>query len=440
MQQYFSFSRTKTLYRTAATAALFFTLATACAQRAGTKNADTLPPPHATKSATNFSNVIGWKNGEMPKAPEGFTVTRYAEDFENPRWLYVTPNGDVLVAESNSNFGFFIRMGARIIGAARSKNVRHSADRITLLRDTDRDGKPDVREALLTKLNQPLGMLVLGKWLYVANTDALVRFPYQPGQITITDKPEKILDLPAGKHNRHWTRNIIANADGSKIYVAIGSGTNIAEKGIANELLRACILEVNPDGSAMRVYASGLRNPVGIDWAPGTHTLWAAVNERDELGDNLVPDYLTGVRENGFYGWPYAYFGQHIDERVKETNLELVNKSIVPDVDLGSHTASLGLAFYRGKTFPAKYREGAFIAQHGSWNRSVLSGYKVVFVPFSKGKPVGPPEDFLTGFVADLDKERVHGRPVGITMMPDGSLLVADDKSNIIWRIQYTGK
>ncbi len=411
-----------------------FFCAAANAQR---KAADTLPEPYATKSATNYSKSLGWENGNMPKAPTGFKVTRYADGFDNPRWMYVAPNGDILVAESNSNFGVVKKVGAAVIGADKSHNMSKSADRITLLRDANKDGFPELRTVLLTDLNQPFGMLVMGNWLYVGNTDALVRYPYKAGETMITAKPEKIIDLPAGKHNRHWARNIIANKNNTKIYIAVGSGTNVAEEGMENEILRADILEINPDGTGQRVYASGLRNPVGMDWAPGTNTLWTAVNERDELGDNLVPDYLTHVIDGGFYGWPYAYFGQHEEPRMKEKRPDLVKKTIVPDIDLGSHTASLGLAFYTHKAFPARYHNGAFVAQHGSWNRSVLSGYKVLFVPFKNGKPVGKPEDFLTGFIADLDKDEVYGRPTGIIQTPDGALLLTDDVNNIIWRISY---
>jgi glucose/arabinose dehydrogenase len=397
---------------------------------------DTLPAPYSTKSSNNFCEVVSWKNAR-PTPPAGFTAEIYSDGFENPRWMYVTPNGDVLVAESNSNYNLAEQVGAVAIGAAKSKDIKHSADRITLLRDVDKDGKPDIKEIFLQGLNQPFGMLIIGKWLYVANTNAVIRFPYKAGDIKITSPFEKLVDLPAGEHNRHWARNIISNADNSKIYIAVGSGSDHAEYGIENELLRGNILEMNPDGSDLKVYASGLRNPVGMGWAPGTKDLWVAVNERDELGDNLVPDYLTGVIPGGFYGWPYSYYGQHEDTRVKETRPELVKKAIVPDVDLGSHTASLGLAFYTGKSFPEKYHNGAFIAQHGSWNRSVLSGYKVIFVPFSKGKPSGKPEDFLTGFISDLEKNEVHGRPVGLAVLPDGSLLVTDDVTNIIWRVSF---
>lgn len=398
--------------------------------------ADTLPKPYATKSSMNFSNVKGWKDGRTPIAPQGFEVMKYADGFDNPRWVYQLHNGDVLVAESNSNYSVVKKVGAAIIGATGSNNVKNSADRITLLRDTNKDGLPDVRDTFLTELNQPFGMLLLGDWFYVANTDALIRFPYKKGETSIKAKSQKIIDLPAGKYNRHWTRNIIANKKGDKIYISIGSGSNVAEHGIEYETLKATILTVNPDGSDMQVYATGLRNPVGMAWAPGTNVLWTAVNERDELGDNLVPDYLTHVEEGGFYGWPYSYFGQQIDPRVEEQKPELVEKAIVPDVDLGSHTASLGLIFYTDNKFPAKYQNGAFIAQHGSWNRSTLSGYRVVYVPFKNGKPVGKPEDFLTGFIADLDKNDVYGRPVGLVQLQDGSLLVTDDVTNTIWRVK----
>lgn len=407
----------------------------------GYSQKDTLPAPNATKSVSNFSKVIGWEDGKMPVAPKGFIVSQYAVGFKNPRWMYVAPNGDVLVAESNSNFTLVEKAGAIIKGVNKADDLAHSADRITLLRDNNNDGIPDQKDTLLTAengLNQPFGMLLIGNWLYVANTDAVLRFAYKKGQTKITGTGEKLVDLPAGKgfkNNRHWTRNIISNANNTKIYIAVGSASNIAEGGIEKERLRANILEMNPDGSGLRIYASGLRNPVGMGWAPGTSTLYTAVNERDELGDDLVPDYLTSVKKGAFYGWPYSYYGKHIDSRVPDQKPELVKKSIVPDVDLGSHTASLGLAFYTKKTFPLQYQGGAFIAQHGSWNRSVLSGYQVVYVPFKNGKPSGRPQQFLTGFVADLAANKVYGRPVGVVVLPDGSLLVTDDASNTIWRV-----
>lgn len=418
---------------------LFLFLITGYSQVKNISQPDGLPTPSATKSARNFSHVIGWK-GEMPKAPTGFVVEKFADGFENPRWMYITPNGDILVAETNSNHTFLEKVGGTIIGASRSNNLKHSADRITLLRDTNKDGIPDLRVTLLTGLNQPFGMLVIDNWLYIGNTNALVRYPYISGQTKITDKPEKIVDLPAGKHNRHWARNIITNEEQSKIYIAVGSGTNVAEKGIANELLRADILEVNPDGSDLRIYASGLRNPAGMGLAPGTKMLWTVVNERDQLGDELVPDYFTSIKPGGFYGWPYSYFGQNMDPRVKEMTPEIVKKSIIPDINLGSHTATLGLAFYTAKSFPEKYRSGVFLAQHGSWNRSVLAGFKVIFIPFANGKPSGKQEDFLTGFIANLEKNEVHGRPVGLVVANDGSLLVTDDVTNIIWRVGVVTK
>lgn len=371
-----------------------------------------LPAPFTSKSVTNRPDEVGWKDGQMPKAPEGFVVTKYADKFESPRWTYIGPNGDIFVAESGT---------------------KKSADRITILRDVNKDGVPEMREVFLEKLNKPLGMLILNNYFYVGNTDGLYRYPYKPGETKITGKGVKILNLPAGGYNNHWTRNLLANADGSKIYVSVGSGSNVAEHGMDNEVRRANILEINPDGTGEKVYASGLRNPVGMDWAPGTKTLWTAVNERDELGDDLVPDYITSVKQGGFYGWPYSYFGQNKDPRMKGEGADLVAKAIVPDVPVGSHTASLGLTFYNKTKFPAKYQNGAFIGQHGSWNRSKLAGYKVMFVPFKDGKPSGKPEDFLTGFIDDESK--VSGRPVDVTVMEDGSLLVNDDSGNVIWKV-----
>ena len=400
-------------------------------------HADTLSADNAGKSVKNFSKVIGWKENETPTAPAGFTVTKYADALENPRKMYVLPNGDILVAEASTLNTEVKVVGAAVLGAGKAENKHVGVNRITLLRDTKGTGKADVKETFLEGLNQPFGMLLLGDWLYVANTNALLRYPYKTGQTKMTAAPEKIMDLQAGKHNRHWTRNIITDPEGDKIYIAVGSGTNIAEKGIANEIMRANILVINKDGSDMKVYASGLRNPVGMAWYPGTHTLWAAVNERDELGDNLVPDYFTKVKQGGFYGWPYSYWGQHIDTRVTETKTDLVKKAIVPDVSLGNHVAPLGMIFYTQNAFPAKYHNGAFIAEHGSWNSTVLQGYKVVFVPFVNGAP-DKPEDFLTGFIANLNKNEVHGRPVDVVVLADGSMLVTDDVSNMIWRVAAT--
>lgn len=402
-----------------------------------------LPAPYATKSVSNYSKVIGWKDGETPKAPEGFTVNKYADDFENPRWMYVLPNGDVIVAESNSNYSILKQIGATIIGAGGSNNLKRSADRITLLRDTNNDGVPDLRETFLTKnegLNQPFGMLLLDDFLYVANTDAVLRFPYKEGQTKISEVGQKLVDLPAGKVNQHWTRNIIANKDGSKIFIAVGSADNVGEKGMEHSEMKASILVMNPDGSDLKVFASGLRNPVGMAWEPVTNTLWTSVNERDELGDNLVPDYLTSVMEDGYYGWPYSYWGNNFDPRVEIPAHVRLKEAIVPEVDLGSHTASLGLVFYTADAFPEKYGNGAFVVQRGSWNRDVLSGYRVVFIPFENGKPSSIHEDFLTGFIVDEGKDKVRGRPVGAVVLQDGSMLITDDATHHIWRVAFTGK
>jgi glucose/arabinose dehydrogenase len=373
-----------------------------------------LPPPFATESKTKNSKVIGWPEGKAPIAPEGFTVTKFADGFENPRWTYIAPNSDIFVVESGT---------------------RASKNQITVLRDKDKDGKFETREVFIKDLNKPFGMLVLKDFFYIANTDGLYRYPYKNNPLKLETKGVKILQLPAGGYNNHWTRNLLANANGSKIYVSVGSGSNNAEHGIDKELRRACILEINPDGTGEKIYASGLRNPVGMDWNPVNKELWTAVNERDDLGDDLVPDYITSVKRDGFYGWPYSYFGNILDPRMKGERKDLAAKAIVPDVSVGPHTASLGLAFYTKDKFPSRYKNGAFVGQHGSWNRANISGYKVVFVPFANGKPSGKPEDFLTGFIADSDKAEVYGRPVAVTVMNDGSLLVNDDSGNTIWKV-----
>jgi glucose/arabinose dehydrogenase len=399
-----------------------------------------LPSPYASKSTTRRVKVIGWPAGKTPTAPAGFSVAEYAGGFESPRWIYVAPNGDVLVAEASTLPKSALLKVAAALHLDKSKSLKStSANRITLLRDADHDSRPELRTTFLAGLRQPLGMLVLGSSFYVANTDGVLRFPYQAGASSITGPGQKILSLPEGGYNNHWTRNLLASPDGSKIYVSVGSGSNVMEHGPENEVRRANILQINPDGSGERIYASGLRNPVGMAWAPGTSTLWTAVNERDELGDELVPDYLTSVREGGFYGWPYAYFGPNQDPRRKGERPDLVAKTLVPDLALGAHTASLGLAFYDQTAFPAHYQGGAFIGQHGSWNRSRFAGYKVVFVPFKAGRPTGGPEDFLTGFLVGNDEE-AYGRPVGVATLPDGSLLVADDAGNKVWRVSATGQ
>ncbi len=377
---------------------------------------DSMPPPFATTSAQNQSKVIGWPADKMPQAPAGFTVTKFADSLESPRWIYAASNGDIFVAQAD-------REGKK-------------GNNILLFRDSNKDGVPESKSVYLSGLKQPFGMLILNDKFYVGNTDALLEFPYNANETSNKGTGKRLVTLPTG---RHWTRNIISNAAGDKIYIAVGSASNIAEDGFDKEVRRAGILQVNLDGSSEKIYASGLRNPVGMDWAPGTNTLWTAVNERDELGDDLVPDYMTSVKEGGFYGWPYSYFGQHVDPRIKEADKrpDLVAKAIVPDVALGAHTASLGLVFYKGNSFPENFKNGAFVGQHGSWNRSKFSGYKVVFVPFTNGRPSGAPQDFLTGFIADESKSEVYGRPVGVTVLADGSLLVADDGGGKIWRVSY---
>ncbi len=395
-----------------------------------------LPAPYATKSVTNRVTIVPWPAGKTPVAPPGFVVAEYAGQLDSPRWMYVAPNGDVLVAEASTIPTSALMKVAARLKLDKSRSLRAtSANRITLFRDTNKDGRPDLRTTFLAHLSQPFGMLVLGHYFYVANTDGVLRFPYPPGATTITGSGQRILDLPKGGYNNHWTRNLLASADGSKIYVTVGSGSNVQEHGAENEVRRANILQINPDGTGEKIFASGLRNPIGLGWLPGTGTLWAVVNERDELGDELVPDYFTRVREGGFYGWPYSYYGQNAEPRRKNERPDLIKKALVPDVPLGAHVAALGLTFYDQAAFPARYRNGAFIGEHGSWNRTAFSGYKVVFVPFAHGQPSGPPEDFLTGFLAGGSSKNAYGRPVGVTALPDGSLLVADDAADKIWRV-----
>jgi hypothetical protein len=383
----------------------------------------------------------GWPDGRGPIGAEGTTVTAFARDLHHPRWLYVLPNGDVLVAETNApkrpddNKGikgwFFKHYQKKAGGTVPSPN------RITLLRDADGDGIAETRMVLLANLNAPFGMALVGQDLYVANTDAVVRFPYTPGALTIKAPGVKVVDLPAGTINHHWTKNLVASADGAMLYVAVGSNSNAAENGIRAEDGRASIWEIDPKTGRHRVFASGLRNPVGMAWEPESRALWVAVNERDELGSDLVPDYMTAVRDGGFYGWPYSYYGRHVDTRVKPRRPDLVATALVPDYALGPHTASLGLAWSgTASALPARFRHGMFVGQHGSWNRKPRSGYKVVFVPFAEGVPVGAPVDVLTGFV-EPDGGAL-GRPVGVTVDARGGLLVADDVGNAVWRVAAT--
>jgi glucose/arabinose dehydrogenase len=408
----------------------------------GTGSRPALPEPrHSMLPTVNVVTARGWPAGATPVAAQGLTVKPFAQGLDHPRWLYVLPNGDVLVAETNApprpedNKGikgwFFKRYQKKAGGAV------PSANRITLLRDADGDGVADTRTVLLAKLNSPFGMALVGDALYVANSDALMRFPYLEGATQISAAGTKVADLPGGPINHHWTKNVVAKPDGSKLYVSVGSNSNVAENGIDKEDGRAAIWEIDARTGAHRIFASGLRNPVGMAWDPETGALWVSVNERDELGSDLVPDYMTAARDGGFYGWPYSYYGQHVDTRVKSKRPDLVDKAIVPDYALGPHTASLGLVQSRGTRLPAPFDNGMFVGQHGSWNRKPRSGYKVIFVPFTGGKPAGAPLDVLTGFVKD-DGDAM-GRPVGVAIDKRGALLVADDVGNSVWRVTGPG-
>ncbi|MDQ3060037.1 MAG: sorbosone dehydrogenase family protein [Pseudomonadota bacterium] len=405
---------------------------------AGMGPSPTLPPPQSSLFPTvKIAPAQGWPEGVTPTPMRGLAVTAFAAGLDHPRWVYVLPNNDVLVAESNAPpkpqdnqgiKGWFMKQVMKRVGAGVP-----SANRITLLRDADGDGRAEVRSVFLENLNSPFGMALVGSDLYVANTDAVLRFAYEAGQTRITAPPLKVVDLPAGPINHHWTKNILASPDGARLYVTVGSNSNVAENGMAAEAGRAAIWEVNLASGSHRVLASGLRNPNGMGWAPETGALWTVVNERDEIGSDLVPDYLTSVRDGGFYGWPYSYYGPHVDSRVKPPRPDLVEKVLVPDYALGAHVAPLGLAFSRGDALPPAFSSGAFIGQHGSWNRRPLSGYKVVFVPFVKGQPSGLPADVLTGFLSP--EGQAYGRPVGVAMDRRGALLVADDVGNAIWRV-----
>jgi len=420
-------------------------VATACAPSAklsvadGTGPSPALPGPRTSLIPTvKVAPAKGWGAYERPAAATGTLVNAFAKGLDHPRWLYVLPNGDVLVAETNAPKrpddgkgirGWFLRRYMKKAGAAVP-----SANRITLLRDADGDGVAEFRAVLLDSLNAPFGIAYFDGSLYVANTDAVLRYPFDVKSARVTGAPSKIVDLPAGTINHHWTKNILLSADGSTLYATVGSNSNVAENGIDAERGRAAIWRIDPRTGAHRVYASGLRNPNGLAWEPTTGALWAAVNERDELGSDLVPDYITSVRDSGFYGWPYSYYGQHVDTRVKDQRPDLVASALVPDFALGPHTASLGLAWSPAESaLPPRFRGGMVVGQHGSWNRKPQSGYKVVFVPFTNGKPSGMPVDLLTGFL-DADGN-ARGRPVGVAFDSRGGLLIADDVGNAIWRV-----
>jgi glucose/arabinose dehydrogenase len=396
-----------------------------------------LPEPDTSLIPTiNVVNAVGWSEGGKPVPVAGASVSAFATGLDHPRWLHVLPNGDVLVAETNAPErpdhgkgikGFFFKHFQKKAGGAVP-----SANRITLLRDADGNGEAEVQSAFLTGLNSPFGMALVGDTLFIANSDAVVKVPYTSGATEIRQTPQKVADLPGGTLNHHWTKGLIASPDGTKLYASVGSNSNIGENGMDQEEGRAAIWEIDIATGSSRVFATGLRNPVGMAWEPETQTLWTAVNERDELGNDLVPDYITSVRDGGFYGWPYSYFGQHVDDRVEPQRPDLVAKAIVPDYALGAHTASLGLAYSSGNSLPAVMQTGMFVGQHGSWNRDPRSGYKVIFVPFSGGKPSGRPIDVLTGFVREDD---AMGRPVGVVIDSRGGLLVADDVGNAVWRV-----
>jgi len=404
----------------------------------GTGPNPTLPEPNKTLIPTvNIAPAVGWAKGAKPIAAPGTQVAAFAEDLDHPRWLYVLPNGDVLVAETNSpakpDDGTGIRgwVMKRVMGRAGAGVP--TANRITLLRDRDHDGVAETRTVFLKDLNSPFGMALIGNDFYVADTDKLLRYHYESGQTSISGEPTTVAQLPAGTINHHWTKNVIASKDGKKLYVTVGSNSNVGENGLDKEEGRAAIWEIDVATGAHRIFASGLRNPNGMDWEPQTGKLWTAVNERDEIGSDLVPDYVTSVQDGAFYGWPFSYYGQHVDVRVKPQNPQLVAKAIAPDFAVGPHTASLGLAFADGKTLPAPFTQGLFIGQHGSWNRNPHSGYKVLFVPFANGKPSGTPIDLLSGFLNADDK--AQGRPVGVVNDQHGGVLVADDVGNKIWRV-----
>ncbi len=408
----------------------------------GYGTAPVLPAPNPGLIPTvNIAPAVHWAEGQTPVAAQGMAVNAFAEGLDHPRWLHVLPNGDVLVAESNAPKlhdagsglkGFVMGLVMKRAGAGVP-----SPDRITLLRDADGDGVAEMRTPFLTGLYSPFGMALAGGTLYVANTDAVVAFPYRAGETAITARGRKVADLPAGPINHHWTKDLIASRDGRSLYVSVGSNSNVGENGIGEEVNRAAILRIDIASGATSVFASGLRNANGLSWEPSTGALWAAVNERDEIGSDLVPDYMTSVKRGGFYGWPYSYYGQHVDSRAEPQRPDLVAKAISPDYALGAHTGSLGLTFNAGAVLPPVLGQGAFVGQHGSWNREPPSGYKVIFVPFAGGKPSGRPKDILTGFL-DADGQAM-GRPVGVAIDRRGALLVADDVGNTVWRVVPKG-
>jgi glucose/arabinose dehydrogenase len=401
------------------------------------------PPLPAPQSSlipqVGVPDVVGWPAGAAPKAPPGFTVTRYAEGLEHPRWLLALPNGDVLAAEAaappsqgdRTNTG--IRAWVQKMLMKKVKSDVPSPNRIILLRDTDGDGVAETRSVFAQGLTSPFGMTLVGDTLYVANADGVVSFPYRAGQTAVEGSGTKVFDLPGPPINHHWTKNVVASPDGRRLYATVGSNSNIGDNGMAAEEGRAAIWVYDIAERRARVYATGLRNPNGLDFEPTTGAIWTVGNERDEIGPDLPPDYLTHITDGGFYGWPYSYWGQHVDARVKPQRPDLVSQALAPDYGLGPHTASLGLTFYRASAFPPSYRGGAFVGQHGSWNRQPLNGYRVVFVPFANGRPQMPAQEFLTGFLNA--RNEIQGRPVGVVVDSKGALLVADDVGGVVWRV-----
>ena len=403
-----------------------------------------LPAPHEQLVAdVGVYETVGWKKGETPTVPAGFRIEPLASGLSNPRNVVALPNGDVLVVESRNEGKEPVQrpkdpirdwVMARAHSQTQSGDAPAPSNRLTLLSGAGGDGQPAARSVLVDKLNAPFGVVALGGQLYVADTDAIMRYPFTPGQTRITAPATRLTPLPAGTINHHWTKSLTASPDGTRLYVGVGSNSNAMERGSDAERDRAAIFEVDPRTGASRPFATGLRNPNGLTFYPGTNTLWAVINERDELGPNLVPDYLTSVRPGAFYGWPYSYYGQHLDPRVKPQRPDLVARAIAPDYALGSHVAPLGLAFYTGASFPAGYRGGAFVGEHGSWNRTEPHGYKVAFIAFRDARPVGMPRDFVTGFLKD---GKARGRPVGVAVDPRGRLLIADDVGGTVWRVSY---
>ncbi len=423
------------------------TLISGCSERAKYNDmaqAGANPPLPSAKSfftpPMQVPKYVGWQNGETPKVAEGLKIQSIASGLEHPRQVYCLPNGDILVAESNSPDAEPVTSPKQLIAGlvtGRSGKKGKGGNRITLLRKrTDDSGEWD-KHVFIDHLHSPFGMQLIGDTLYVADTDAILKYPYKSGETSMSSPGVELADLP-DKVNHHWTKALLASPDGKKLYVGVGSNSNVTENGLDVEYRRANVLEVDVATGASRIFAAGIRNPTGLQWEPKTGQLWAVANERDEIGADLVPDYLTSVKDGGFYGWPYSYYGQHVDRRVQPQRPDLVARAIKPDYAIGSHVAPLGLLFYTGSDLPAQYRGGAFIGEHGSWNRSPLSGYAVTYVAFENGKPVGAPKPVVTGFASDDEKE-LHGAPVGLAQDKGGALIIADDVGNTVWRVTKTG-